>query len=68
LNPYKGLVRTRVAAVATAGKLVEGDAKFSATLCSNRFFKLLYPWIDDGLDHLCDRNPVKGWMQLTRVP
>jgi hypothetical protein len=63
LNPYKGLVRSRVAAIATAGKLVEGGAEFSAALCSNRFFKLLDPWIDDGLDHLGDRNAVKVWMQ-----
>jgi hypothetical protein len=55
LNPNKGLVRTRVAAVATAGKLVEGDHKFSAALCFDRFLKLRYSWNDDGLDHLGKR-------------
>ena len=65
MNPYKGLVRTRVAVVATAGKLVEGDRKFDAALCPNRSFKFLYPRID--LDHLGDRNAVKGWMQPCRV-
>jgi hypothetical protein len=48
LNPNEGLVGTRVAAVATGGKFVEGDNEFSAVLYSDRFFKLPYPWIDDG--------------------
>ena len=61
LNAYKRLSGCRVAAIAAAGKLVEGGCKFYAALCSNRLFNLLYPWIDDGLDHLSDREAVKGW-------
>ena len=29
----------------------------------NHLSEPLFPWIDDGLDHLGDRNPVKGRMQ-----
>ena len=60
LDANKRLVGPRVAAVAAASKLVEGDNKFSATLCPNRLFKPLYPRIDDGLDPLGDSNAFKG--------
>jgi hypothetical protein len=63
LNANKRLVGPRVAAIAATGKLVEGDRKFGAALCSNRLFKLFYPWIDDCLFHLSDRNALKGWKQ-----
>ena len=63
LNAYKRLAGSRVAAIAAVGKLVEGGRKFGAALCSNRLFKLLYPWIDDGLDHLSDRDAFICWKE-----
>jgi hypothetical protein len=63
LDANKRLAGPRVAAVAAASKLVEGGDKFSAALCPNRLFEPLYPRIDDGLDHLGDRNAFKGWKQ-----
>jgi hypothetical protein len=63
LNANKRLVGPRVAAIAATGKLVEGDRKFGAALCANRHFKLVYPRIDDCLDHLGDRNALKGGAQ-----
>src|SRR4051794_35539327 len=35
LNAYKRLAGSRVAAIATAGKLVEGGRKFGTALCFN---------------------------------
>ena len=63
LDANKWLAGPRMAAIATVSKFVEGGDKLGAVLPFNRLFKPLYPWIDDGLDHLCDRKPVKGRVQ-----
>ena len=57
LDANKRLASSRVAAVATVGKPVEGGDKMGAVLPFNRLFKPHYPWINDGLDHLGDGNP-----------
>src|ERR1700733_12986287 len=63
LNADKRLPGSGMAGVAAVGQLIEGCDKLGVVFRSNRLFKPLYPWIDDGLDHLGDSNPVNGRMK-----
>src|SRR5262249_35409416 len=67
LDANKRLAGGRVAAVAALGEAIEGGDELRAVLALDRLFKPLDARIDDGLDHLGNRNPVKRRMKPCRV-